>query len=86
MGIHYLPKNETLYAKIIPSESSTRVPLCKRDDNPTMTRCASMDTLIAGNEIKGGTKLYSSKGFSIEFQTTKTFVPQIQMTESTGTR
>lgn len=69
-GIHYLPINETVHAKIMPrpSPSNARVPLCKRDVDPTMQRCASMDTFIAGYKIKGETKLYSSNGFFMEFQ------------------
>jgi hypothetical protein len=69
-GIHYLPINETVHAKVSPrpSQSLAGVPLCKRDVDPAMHRCASMDTLIAGFRIKSGTKLYSSKGFFMEFQ------------------
>ncbi|KAK3808179.1 MAG: hypothetical protein J3R72DRAFT_530549 [Linnemannia gamsii] len=70
-GIHYLPRNDTLHAKIMPSESS-RVndagPFCKRGDNWTMNNCAYTDTLIAGYPIKTGTRLYSDNGFYMEFQ------------------
>jgi hypothetical protein len=69
-GIHYLPINETVHAKIMPRPrlSNARVSLCKRNDNPSMTRCASMDTLIAGYPMKSGNALYSSNGFKMEFQ------------------